>query len=74
MKAPFGPYPKQLAETYPIGQSEGPAPDWASIKSALRTLTDLIRSKNIQATFAYDEKWVHDDLAGLSSSATLVPL
>lgn len=73
MKAPFGPYPKQLAETYPIGQSEVPDPDWASIKSALRTLIDLIRSKNIEATFAYDERWIHDDLAELSSSARLVP-
>jgi 7-cyano-7-deazaguanine tRNA-ribosyltransferase len=74
MKAPFGPYPKQLAETYPIGQSEVPDPDWASVKSALRALIDLIRSKNIEATFAYDKKWIHDDLAGLSSFATLVPL
>jgi len=74
MKAPFGPYPKQLAETYPIGQSEVPHPDWVSVKSALRTLIDFIRSKNIEATFAYDKKWLHDDLAGLSSFATLVPL
>jgi 7-cyano-7-deazaguanine tRNA-ribosyltransferase len=74
MKAPFGPYPKQLAETYPIGQSEIPDPDWASVKSALRTLIELIRSKNVEATFAYDEKWAHADLAGLSSSVTLVPL
>jgi 7-cyano-7-deazaguanine tRNA-ribosyltransferase len=74
MKAPFGPYPKQLAETYPIGQSEVPDLDCASIKSALRTLIDLIRSKKIEATFAYDERWIHDDLAELSSSATLVPL
>ncbi|MGZ8932495.1 MAG: tRNA-guanine transglycosylase, partial [Halobacteriota archaeon] len=74
MKAPFGPYPQELAETYPIGQSEVPDPDYASIKSAVRNLIALIRSKNVEATFAYDSTWNHDDLAELSSYATLLPL
>jgi len=74
MKAPFGPYPQELAETYPIGQSEVPDPDYASIKSALKNLIALIRSKNVEATFAYDSMWNHDDLNELSSYATLLPL
>ena len=74
MKAPFGPYPLELAETYPIGQSEVPDPDSASIKSAMRNLIEFIKSKNVEATFAYDEEWAHDTLAELSSFATLVRL
>jgi 7-cyano-7-deazaguanine tRNA-ribosyltransferase len=74
MKAPFGPYPPELAETYPIGQSEVPDPDFASIKSAMRNLIEFIKSKNVEATFAYDEKWDHDALAELSSFATLLRL
>jgi 7-cyano-7-deazaguanine tRNA-ribosyltransferase len=74
MKAPFGPYPQELAETYPIGQSEVPDPDYASIKSALKNLIALIRSKNVEATFAYDSTWCHDNLTELSSYATLLPL
>lgn len=74
MKAPFGPYPPELAETYPIGQSEVPDPDRASSTSAIRNLIELIRSKNLEATFAYDSKWNGDDLIELSSYATLLPL
>jgi len=74
MKAPFGPYPLELAETYPIGQSEVPDPDFASTKSALRNLIALIKSKNVQATFAYDEGWDHDTLTELGSFATLLRL
>ncbi|MEI7826688.1 MAG: tRNA guanosine(15) transglycosylase TgtA [Euryarchaeota archaeon] len=74
MKAPFGPYPQELAETYPIGQSEVPDPDYASTKSAVRNLIELIRAKNLEATFAYDDKWNRDDLIELSSYAKLLPL
>jgi 7-cyano-7-deazaguanine tRNA-ribosyltransferase len=74
MKAPFGPYPLELAETYPIGQSEVPNPDSASIKSAIGNLIEFIKSKNVEATFAYEEGWVHDALAELSSFATVLRL
>jgi len=74
IKAPFGPYPQELAETYPIGQSEVPDPDHASTKSAVRNLIELIRSKNLEATFAYDDRWNRKDLVELSSYATLLPL
>jgi len=66
--------PPELAETYPIGQSEVPDPDFASIKSAMRNLIEFIKSKNVEATFAYDEEWNHDALAELSSFATLLRL
>jgi 7-cyano-7-deazaguanine tRNA-ribosyltransferase len=74
MKAPFGPYPLELAETYPIGQSEVPDPDFASTSSAVRNLIELIKSKNVEATFAYEKEWDHDALAELRSFATLVRL
>jgi 7-cyano-7-deazaguanine tRNA-ribosyltransferase len=74
MKAPFGPYPQELAETYPIGQSEVPDPDYASIKSAVKNLIALIRSKQFEATFAYDSKWDDIALTELGSYATLIRL
>ena len=72
MKAPFGPYPLELAETYPIGQSEVPAPDCVSIKSAVRNLIGFIGFNSLDVTFAYDEQWDHDVLAEVGALATLV--
>ncbi|HYA32543.1 MAG TPA: tRNA guanosine(15) transglycosylase TgtA [Candidatus Bathyarchaeia archaeon] len=72
MKAPFGPYPLELAETYPIGQSEVPAPDCVSIKSAVRNLIEFIGFNSLDVTFAYDEQWDHDVLAEVGALATLV--
>jgi hypothetical protein len=40
----------------------------------MRNLIEFIKSKNVEATFAYDEKWDHDALAELSSFATLLRL
>ena len=74
MKAPFGPYPPELGETYPIGQSEVPAPDNASKKSALYNLIELIKSKNFEATFAYDDDWEHEFLYQLCECSDLLPL
>jgi len=74
MKPPFGPYPLELAETAPIGQSEVANKDQTSIKSALRNLTELIICSNIDATFVYDSQWEHEDLAQLRLYATLVRL
>ena len=74
MKAPFGPYPPELGETYPIGQSEVPAPDNASKKSALYNLIELIKSKNFEATFAYDDNWEHEFLYQLCECCDLLPL
>jgi len=72
MKAPFGPYPLELAETYPIGQSEVPAPDCVSIKSAVRNPIEFIGFNSLDVTFAYDEQWDHDVLAEVGALATLV--
>jgi 7-cyano-7-deazaguanine tRNA-ribosyltransferase len=73
MKAPFGPYPKELDETYPIGQSEVPALDNTSKKSALYNLIELIKCKKMEATFAYDDEWEDELLRQLSECSDLLP-
>ncbi len=74
MKVPFGPYPKELDGTYPIGQSEVPALDDASKRSALYNLIELIKSKKFKATFAYDDKWEDELLYQLCECSDLLPL
>ncbi|HXY88327.1 MAG TPA: tRNA guanosine(15) transglycosylase TgtA [Candidatus Acidoferrales bacterium] len=74
MKAPFGPYSPELGETYPIGQSEVSSLDNASKKSALYNLIELIKSKNFEATFAYDDDWEHEFLYQLYEYSNLLPL
>ncbi len=74
MKAPFGPYPPELGETYPIGQSEVSSLDNASKKSALYNLIELIKSRNFEATFAYDDNWEHEFLYQLCEYSNLLPL
>ena len=43
-KPPFGPYPKELQETFPIGQSEIPDWDEAMIRQGCRGICALIES------------------------------
>ncbi|MGZ4904473.1 MAG: tRNA guanosine(15) transglycosylase TgtA [Halobacteriota archaeon] len=72
MKPPFGPFPRELAETYPIGQSEVVDPDYNSIRAALKNLVELLVSSDVDATFAYDKRWEHEDLMKVSAHAKLV--
>ncbi len=43
-KPPFGPYPKELKETFPIGQSEIPQWDDAMVRTGCRGIKELIVS------------------------------
>ena len=43
-KPPFGPYPKELKETFPIGQSEIPEWDDAMVRTGCRGIKSLIES------------------------------
>jgi 7-cyano-7-deazaguanine tRNA-ribosyltransferase len=43
-KPPFGPYPKELKETFPVGQSEIPEWDDAMVRSGCRGIKCLIES------------------------------
>ncbi|MGZ4906746.1 MAG: tRNA guanosine(15) transglycosylase TgtA [Halobacteriota archaeon] len=72
MKPPFGPFPPELAETYPIGQSEVVDPDCGSIKAALRNLIELLAANDVEATFAYDKRWEHEDLKEVCAQAKLM--
>jgi 7-cyano-7-deazaguanine tRNA-ribosyltransferase len=74
MKAPFGPYRKELDGTYPIGQSEVPALDDSSKRSALYNLIELIKTKKFKATFAYGDEWEDELLHQLSECSDLLPL
>ncbi len=72
MKPPFGPFPQELAETYPIGQSEVTSPDHSSVRAALTNLVELLTTSDVDATFAYDERWEHEDLEKVSAHAKVV--
>ncbi len=74
MKPPFGPFPRELAETYPIGQSEVADPDYFSVRAALQNLVELLVASNVDATFAYDKRWEHEDLVKVGAHATLVTI
>ncbi len=62
LKAPFGPYPIELKETYPIGQAEVPESlDEEAIAVALENVLRFVEasaSKN-PITFVYDKRWEH---------------
>jgi 7-cyano-7-deazaguanine tRNA-ribosyltransferase len=63
LKPPFGPYPLELEETYPIGQSEIPdeidnEAKTVALENALRLIT-LNENRNTSFVFAYDKDWEH---------------
>jgi 7-cyano-7-deazaguanine tRNA-ribosyltransferase len=43
-KPPFGPYPKELKETFPIGQSEIPDWDEAMVRQGCKGIRTLIQN------------------------------
>ncbi len=59
VKPPFGPYPFELRETYPIGQSEVIL-DHESKTVALENALKLMRkNEDIEFLFLYDAEWEH---------------
>ena len=64
MKAPFGPYPVELKETYPVGQSESPKDmDYKAKTMALKNVLKLIKDNEeygIEFVFVYErDLWDH---------------
>lgn len=64
MKSPFGPYPIELKESYPVGQSEVPKNmDYGSKTVALKNVLRLIevnRDLGVDFVFLYDKNlWDH---------------
>ncbi len=61
VRPPFGPYPLELKETYPIGQSEVPyTVDNEGITSALNGVLRLVTieaNTNVEFTFKYDGRF-----------------
>lgn len=62
LKAPFGPYPVELGETYPIGQAE--VVHDLDLEALTAALENVLRFTEANAprnaiTFIYDKKWEH---------------
>jgi 7-cyano-7-deazaguanine tRNA-ribosyltransferase len=51
-KPPFGPYPKELSETYPLNAEVPEQPDEEALKQAMKN-TRLLIDANPQATFSF---------------------
>lgn len=68
-KPPFGPYPPELKETFPVGQSEMPETDEDMFRSGCRGLRVLIESNpNTEFTISGGEEFrqvIDDELAEL---------
>ena len=60
-KPPFGPYPPELKETFPIGQSE--IPDWDDdmVRQGCRGIAILAKTHpGTRVTVACETRWVAD--------------
>lgn len=58
-KPPFGPYPQELSETFPIGQSEIPDWDEEMVRSGCRGITILAKTHpSSEVTVRCEPRWV----------------
>ena len=58
-KPPFGPYPQELSETFPIGQSEIPDWDEEMVRSGCRGITILSKTHpSSEVTVRCEPRWV----------------
>ena len=76
VKAPFGVFPEELSESYPIGQAEViPELDCEAREAALQNIADFISSHpGAQFTFAYDQPWDCQSIERLTAIAGLLRL
>ncbi len=76
VKAPFGVFPEELSETYPIGQSEVISEiDCEARDITLRNIASFIGSHpEAQYTFAYDWPWDCPTIAEISAIAGIIRL
>ncbi|MEA2074671.1 MAG: tRNA guanosine(15) transglycosylase TgtA [Euryarchaeota archaeon] len=61
VKPPFGPYPAELSESYPVGQAEIPVEvdneaKTVALQNVLKLL-ELNRNRNVKFVFRYDGSW-----------------
>jgi len=61
VKPPFGPYPRGLEESYPVGQSEIPVvvdneAKTVALQNVIK-LMELNRNRNVNFVFLYDPSW-----------------
>ncbi len=61
VKPPFGPYPAELSESYPVGQAEIPAEvdneaRTVALQNVLKLL-ELNKNRNVKFVFRYDRCW-----------------
>jgi 7-cyano-7-deazaguanine tRNA-ribosyltransferase len=68
-KPPFGPYPPELAETFPIGQSEIPDWDEAMVRQGCRGIRMLAESHNeSRVVVSCTKRWegiIREELSGI---------
>ena len=68
-KPPFGPYPRELKETFPIGQSEIPDWDEAMVRQGCKGISSLIKSHpKSRFVVACNARWVkvaNEELPGV---------
>ena len=64
VKPPFGPYPLELAESYPVGQAELPesVDDEARAVALQNILTLMKLNRNVRFVFSYDRTWAEQPL------------
>jgi 7-cyano-7-deazaguanine tRNA-ribosyltransferase len=57
-RPPFGPYPRELKETFPIGPTELPEWDEAMVRQGCRGIRSLVESHpNIRVTVLCEKRW-----------------
>lgn len=65
LRPPFGPFPRELAETYPLNAETPSEPDYAAVGSALEGVEKLV-SANPDVTFTLEHPgWEHPKLDAL---------
>jgi 7-cyano-7-deazaguanine tRNA-ribosyltransferase len=64
VKPPFGPYPVELAESYPVGQAELPeSVDDEARAIALQNVLKLLKlNRDVKFVFWYDQTWAEQPL------------
>ncbi|MCD4846447.1 MAG: tRNA guanosine(15) transglycosylase TgtA [Methanosarcinales archaeon] len=67
-KPPFGAYPVELRETYPLSAQVPNVPEYESLTCALKNTLKLIRlNPDCEFTFVYRQQWEHPVIAQICS-------
>lgn len=74
VKPPFGPYPIELSETYPIGQSETLDDDEARVVALHNVLKLMKLNNDVDFVFAYDDRYELPLINEIKKRAEIVEL